>query len=121
MGVGVMGMDGTSTLEAAPGGGQDGTNPLEASVGGGAGGWDKHPGATPLPHPDTECESCRGKGGGGARKGQQSRGKTWAREQRDNRVNCAPSTGTAFGTTPIPQVLHKMPPKRSFFLLGTQR
>ena len=29
------------------------------------GGWDKHLGATPLPHPDEECESCRGKGGEG--------------------------------------------------------
>ena len=45
-----------------------------------------------------------------------------------NRVNCAASTVTACGTTPIPQVLHKMPPKRlggilcnSFSLLGTQR
>ena len=38
-----------------------------------------------------------------------------------NRDNCAASTGTACGTTPIPQVLHKMPPKRPFSLLGTQR
>ena len=39
-----------------------GTNSLAASPEGG--GWDKHPGATPLPHRDEECESCRGKGGG---------------------------------------------------------
>ena len=45
------------------GGGYDGTNTLAASPG--EGGWDKHPGATPLPHPDEECESCRGKGGEG--------------------------------------------------------
>ena len=38
-----------------------------------------------------------------------------------NRDNCAASTGTACGTTPIPQVLHKMPPKHPFSLLGTQR
>ena len=38
-----------------------------------------------------------------------------------NRDNCAASTGTACGTTPIPQVLHKMPPKRPFSLSGTQR
>ena len=42
--------------------------------------------------------------------------------QRDiNRVNCATSTGTACGTTPRPQVLHKMPSKCPFSLLGTQR
>ena len=38
-----------------------------------------------------------------------------------NRDKCAASTGTACGTTPIPQVLHKMPPKRPFSLFGTQR
>ena len=38
-----------------------------------------------------------------------------------NGDNCAASTGTACGTTPIPQVLHKMPPKRPFSLLVTQR
>ena len=38
-----------------------------------------------------------------------------------NRDNCAASTGTACGTTPIPQGLHEMPPKRPFALLGTQR
>ena len=38
-----------------------------------------------------------------------------------NRDNCAASTGTACGTTPIPQVLDKMPPKGPFSLLGTQR
>ena len=38
-----------------------------------------------------------------------------------NRDNCAASTGTACVTTPMSQVLHKMPPKRHFSLLGTQR
>ena len=38
-----------------------------------------------------------------------------------NRDNCAASTGIACGTTPKPQVLHKMPPKRPFSFLGTQR
>ena len=71
MGVGVTGKDGTNTLEAPPRGGgtktpevplgeggQDGTNTVEASAGGG----DKQPGATPLSHPHTGYESCRGKG-----------------------------------------------------------
>ena len=55
------------------GGGYGGTNTLAASPGGGAntlaasppGGGDKNPGATPVPQPDEECESCRGKGGEG--------------------------------------------------------
>ena len=38
-----------------------------------------------------------------------------------NTDKCAASTGITCGTTPIPQVLHKMPPKRPFSLLGTQR
>ena len=68
------GENGTNTL-AAYSGGYDGTNTLAASPGGGGqtpwghppggGGWDKHPGATQLPHPDEECESYRGKGGEG--------------------------------------------------------
>ena len=37
------------------------------------------------------------------------------------RGKCAASTGTACGNTPLPQVLHKMPPKRPFSVLGTQR
>ena len=82
MGVGVTGKDGTNTLEASPGGGggrmgqTPWRHPRWGGGGGrmgqtpwrhprGGGGWDKHPGATPLPHPDTECESCRGKGEGG--------------------------------------------------------
>ena len=57
--------DGTNTLAASPGGGgMTGQTPWRHPRGGG-GGWDKHPGATPLPHPDEECESCRGKGGEG--------------------------------------------------------
>ena len=44
------------------GGGGMGQTPWRHPWGGG---WDKHPGATPLPHPDEECASCRGKGGEG--------------------------------------------------------
>ena len=55
------GCDGTNTPAASPGGG-GGANTLTAPPRGG--GWDKHSGATPLPQPDEECESCRGKGGG---------------------------------------------------------
>ena len=70
------GEDGTNTLAASSGGGvrrdkhaggipggEGGANTMAASPRGG--GWDKHPGATPLPQPDEECESCRGKGGEG--------------------------------------------------------
>ena len=54
--------DGTNTLAASPGGGgMTGQTPWRHPGGGG----DKHPGATSLPHPDEECESCRGKGGEG--------------------------------------------------------
>ena len=58
-----MGVDMTGKDETLRGRGYDATNTLAASPGGG--GLDKHPGATPLPHPDKECESCRGKGGEG--------------------------------------------------------
>ena len=50
----------------------------------GGGGWDKHPGATPLPHPDEECESCRQGGGrlGTTIKGKQVGGIAKRCEQR---------------------------------------
>ena len=59
------GWGGANTLAASPGGGGGGQTPWRHPPGGGGGGWDKHPGATPLPQPDEECESCRGKGGEG--------------------------------------------------------
>ena len=110
---------GINTLEASPGGG-DGTNTLEASPGGGG------IGTNTLVQPNyptpTQSVNPAGARGRGARKGQQSRGTRWRGWQRDiTRVNCAASTGTACGSTPIPHVQHKMPPKRPFSLLGTQR
>ena len=78
------GMMGQTPWRHPRGGGYDGTNTLAASLGGG--GWDKHPGATPLPHPDKECESCRGKGGEGYKgttiKGKQVGGIAKRYEQR---------------------------------------
>ena len=59
------GMMGQTPWRHPRGGGMTGQTPWRHPPRGG--GWDKHPGATPLPHPDEECESCRGKGGGKAR------------------------------------------------------
>ena len=56
------GMIGQTPWRHPRGGGMTGQTPR--GIPGGGGGWDKHLGATPLPHPDEECASCRGKGGG---------------------------------------------------------
>ena len=46
-------------------GGMMGQTPWRHPARARGGGWDKQPGATQLPQPGKECESCMGKGGGG--------------------------------------------------------